>query len=323
VTLDRHRLPGYNDEDVPEDVLNYPGMMSRREKGMLYWLAKTHYDGEGLIVDAGLFLGASTNALASGIKAGAAAVKAATAAFKPINSYDTAVWVRSMNRYLTGGSAKSKAVQDVLKGRAPRPGESFLPILKEMLAEHLELIDFRVGDIIETASADRPIEIVFYDCLKTAERDAAAFRGFAPQFVPGKTIVVQQDYFYEAAPDLKVRQEFLAPYFSFLGAEATSAVFRLEKSLPEAYFRNDPIAQLAREEKVGLILRAAGRTHELKFRIYAQLSAVDFLAEHGECDRARMLLSDILRSAPASPGETFGPRMAAVLSTLEDRIAHS
>lgn len=309
-------LPGYDVEGAPAEVLDYPGMTSVREKGMLFWLAKTCYGGDGLIVDAGLFLGASTNAFASGIKAGPVAAKVGRSGFKPLNSYDLAIWVGSMNRYL-----EKESVKKALKGRSPRRGQSYLPILEELLAHHRDLIDFRIGDIVELASADRPIEIAFYDCLKTGERDSAAFKAFAPHFIPGKTIVIQQDYFYESAPDLKIRQEFLAPYFSYLGGEASSAVFRLEKALPETYFRDDPVPALSIEKKVDFLLQAADRTEEPRFRLYARLSAVDFLAEHGMRDRARLLLSEVLGDAPARPEEMFGRRMATVLTALRDRLA--
>ncbi len=308
-------LNSYDPESAPAEVLDYPGMMSRREKGLLFWLAKNVYKGDGLIVDAGLFLGASTNAFATGIKSGAGA-EAVSQRFKPINSYDVAVWVRSMDRYL-----KIRAVQRALRGKEIRTGQSFLPILKRLLASHHDLIDFRIGDIVKTASADRPIEIAFYDCLKTPEREAAAFRAFAPRFIPGKTIVVQQDYFYESATALKIRQEFLAPYFSYLGSEATSAVFRLEKSLPETYFREDPVTRLSVDEKVALLVRAAERTRDPKFRLYGQLAVVEFLTEVGDQDHARTQLADVLRDAPERPEEVFGARMAATLERFKERLA--
>src|SRR5690606_38881587 len=63
-------LAGYDVHAAPAAVVDHPGMTSRREKSMLYWLARNHYAGDGLIVDAGLFLGASTNAFAAGLKDG-------------------------------------------------------------------------------------------------------------------------------------------------------------------------------------------------------------------------------------------------------------
>lgn len=287
-------------------------MMTAREKGMLYWLARNIYAGEGVIVDAGLFLGASTNAFAKGIRENDNTGGKARD-FKAINSYDTAIWVQSMNRHV-----KAQAVRRALGGRSLRKGQSFLPILRKLLAPHLDLIDFRIGDIVETATADRPIEIAFFDCLKTAERDAAAFKAFAPWYVPGKTIIVQQDYFYELAPDLKIRQEYLSPYFSYLGSEATSAAFRLERALPKSYFLEDPIAELSLGDKIALLERAADRCNDIKFRLYARLAVVQYLADAGYRNRADNHLKDALdelRGSGASPRD-FGERMLTLVSTL-------
>jgi hypothetical protein len=55
-------------EEVPKQAVDYPSMTTLLEKKTLYRLAQRFYTGEGIIVDAGLFLGASTNAFGYGIK---------------------------------------------------------------------------------------------------------------------------------------------------------------------------------------------------------------------------------------------------------------
>jgi len=152
--------------------------------------------------------------------------------YKPIQSYDIAIWVPSLERYL-----ETEAAKRALKGRSVNHGENFSPILQELLATHRDLVDFRIGDIVKLASAERPVEIAFYDCLKTPDREAAAFHAFAPKYVPGKTIVIQQDYFYESAIALRIRQEFFASFFEYLGAEARSAVFSPKGANPSRVFR--------------------------------------------------------------------------------------
>ena len=61
-------LAGYDPSEAPKAVLDYPSMASRNEKSLLYWLARHVYTGFGVIVDAGVFLGGSTNAFATGLK---------------------------------------------------------------------------------------------------------------------------------------------------------------------------------------------------------------------------------------------------------------
>ena len=55
---------------VPDDVLMWPSMMTKDEVSLVYRLAAAHYSGRGEIVDAGIFLGASTHAFARGLEAG-------------------------------------------------------------------------------------------------------------------------------------------------------------------------------------------------------------------------------------------------------------
>ena len=304
-------LPNYNLDCVPSEVIDYPGMTTPREKGMLFWLAKNAFEGKGLIVDAGLFLGASTNAFAMGIKANPKVSSQMLDGYKPINSYDIAIWVKSMDRYL-----ETEAAKQVLNGRTINHGENFSPILRGLLAPHLDLVDFRIGDIVKLASADRPVEIAFYDCLKTPDREAAAFHAFAPKYIPGKTIVVQQDYFYESAIALKIRQEFLASYFEYLGAEATSAVFRLRDPIPAEYFEKDPIEELSLESKVSLLFQAANRSTESKFKVFGQLAVVELLVDAGESDRALRTLDEIEAEATQQMPNGFGPRLQSTFSGL-------
>ena len=169
----RERL--FDETSVPAEVLDYPGMTTRTEKAILYNLARHYYRGEGQIVDVGIFLGASTNAFAAGLRSNPDALSKVIPATKPIRSFDIAIWVKAFDRHLK---------QDVVaKALGPdmnlKEGDSFLPLLNRLLAQHLDLIDFRIGDIVQTAKVDGPVEIAFYDCLKNRSRDWAAFCAYA------------------------------------------------------------------------------------------------------------------------------------------------
>ena len=187
--------------DVPPKATVFPSMTSQGEKELLYRLGRQHYQGEGAIIDAGLFLGASTNAFGHGIRDNVAVYEAVTKrGFKPIHAFEIAIWVAAgFDRYL-----EIPAVKEAMAGEVYQDGESYLPMLKRLLAPHAELIDFKIGDIVKTAAVDIPVEIAFYDCLKNYERDWAAFKAFTPHFIPGHTVVIQQDYFFEDAIDNKI-----------------------------------------------------------------------------------------------------------------------
>lgn len=273
-------------------------MMTPREKGLLYWLAKEVYSGEGIIVDAGIFLGASTYAFASGFKENNIINNSARTYAKPISSYDIAIWVGSMDRY-----KDNPAFKELFKDNNISAGNSFEIILQELLSDHLDVVDLRVGDIIQLAETENLVEIVFYDCLKNSERDVAAFNAFCPKFIPGKTIVVQQDYFYQSAPHHKIRQEFLSPFFTYLGHIRDSAVFRLEQAVHKGYFTNDPVESLSLAEKLALIEQAAMRASSPRFMLLTLLSAVEFLVENGQLNLAREKVFELEKQASQLCGE--------------------
>jgi len=106
-------------------------------------------------------------------------------------------------------------------------GDSSAPIIKELLSPHLGTINFHYGNILKTAKPSQPIEIAFFDCLKSVSLDLAVIKAFAPQYIPEHRIVVQQDYFYEGSVSNKIRQEFFSGHFEYLGSVATSAIFLL------------------------------------------------------------------------------------------------
>lgn len=296
----------FGDTPVPAVVTDHPSMMSPQEKALLYRLARNHYRGEGLIVDAGLFLGASTRAFARGVRDGGHIPSWG----KPIQSYDIAIWVKGMDKHLT-----KPAVQKAIAGmEAPQRNKSFAHILEALLADDLDLVDLRLGDIVQLASADRPVEIAFYDCIKTYDRDLAAFRAFGPHYTPDRTILVQQDYFYWTAPEHRVRQEFLADHFRFEGQVRSTAVFRCIKPLPEAWFETDPVAGLPVEEQVRLIDQAAARASS-EFALETRLSAAVALAAAKQLDGADRRVAEVLGDNARAP---HGKRTDRIRTLAED-----
>jgi hypothetical protein len=118
-------------EGAPRAVLDYPSLVSDPEKTLLYRLARDYYTGQGGIVDAGIFLGGSTNAFAIGLRENRnrAARRRIRAGHKPITSYELAVFVEGMRRYIGRDAFRAK-----LGDWNPAHGESFEPLLRALLA---------------------------------------------------------------------------------------------------------------------------------------------------------------------------------------------
>jgi len=297
--------------DVPESVLNYPSMMTNGEKSLLFHLARDHFQGTGIIVDAGLFLGASTEAFCRGLKSQGTKLK------KIVHSYDIAIWnSKGFDKYLKN--------QDVLKNIGPinfKDGDNYQHLLEKLLEEHKDLIDFRIGDIIEKIHANQEIEIAFYDLLKNYERDLACFNALGPYYAPNKTIIIQQDYFYENALESKIRQEFLSPYFEFIGSIASSGIFKCIKKIPSEYFVQDPIKQLTINDKLKFLKQAANRIPFSKFQIYTSLAVVSFLIQSGKIVESLNELNEInliMKKSNFNP-----PRALQIIQKLNDKIQRS
>lgn len=282
--------------DVPKYATEFPSMTTLREKEVLYRLVKACFTGKGLIVDAGLFLGASTNAMGWGVKDSVNALnQVRKLGNKPIQAYDIALWNSAgFDKYL-----KDPLVKDAVGDYSFKNGDNYDFLLKRLLSHHFDLIDFHIGDIIKKAYVPdgQTVEIAFFDCLKNYERDWAAFKAFAPSYVPGSTIVIQQDYFFEDALENKIRQEFLCQYFECIGVVDTSAIFRLTRPIPSEYFVSDPLLSLSVDEAIALLEVASRRAEGLAFKIYAEVGVVRYMIKNDRLEDARLRLSEIERMA--------------------------
>jgi hypothetical protein len=277
---------------VPERVQVWPGMISKDERRLLYAIGSCYYSGSGVLVDAGAFLGAATCALATGIKDNFR-FQSSELPSKVIQCYELGLWdSEGFDKYVDKGS---DLFQSALSTKRYTDRESFAPLLRTLLEEYSELVDLRLGDIAKLITADRPVELVFYDCLNTYESDYAVFKALAGNFVPGRTLVIQQDYFYEGAIDAKLRQEYFSNYFKYLGSVQTTAVFRYQKAIPSEDISSDPLIGLDYVEKVKLLEGVVTRVEPSAFNIYAQLAVVALMLREEKYADANIRLKEIER----------------------------
>ena len=191
---------------LPERVRDFPTMLVAEEQKMLHWLAGDYFEGTGAICDLGAFLGGSTVALAGG-------------AYKNVgdqarvHSYDffrlqPAAWVKWD-----------------LERHAPYPEDgSSLPVTRQMLGPLGEYVTFNAGDFCEKPAPEGPIEILFIDLAKTMQTSDHILNAFFPKLMPGKSIVVQQDYFFIWPMFDIFAMEVLSDYFEPLSSAGTSAL---------------------------------------------------------------------------------------------------
>jgi hypothetical protein len=205
----------------PAAVIGAIGMLSAGERALLFNLARDHYRGDGIIIDAGLFLGASTLAFGAGLEANPVTPRAAERWGRPMRSFELGIVNPGMLRIFAKNGIGADLALD----------SSFEPLLRERLQPVAHLTELRVGDVMKTGHVDEPVEILFLDLLKLPEIATYCLREYFTKLVPG-AFVIQQDYFIESLPFIKTMQETFAAYFEFIGAVGASGVFRLVQPIP-------------------------------------------------------------------------------------------
>ena len=281
-------LKGLSSRPIPERVSGHASMMSPAEVTFLYNLAKEVYSGKGIIVDGGVFLGASTLCFALGLRENAAS-RAALGDVKPVWSYDLCRVNRGMLRQLE----RPKLAQ-ATNGVKFKEGQSFAPYLRAVLADVDDLVHLHVGDVIKARMPVKEhVEIAFLDILKTEEIESHLFRHLYPRLIPGVSLVLQQDYFFDRLAYIKLRQESLAPYFDYVGAVGPTAIFRLKQAIPrEAYF-DEPAISLSLDEQLALLDQAAARGVDEYRRALTALSKVEVVKLARGAKAARTMLSEV------------------------------
>jgi len=269
VTCDLARGP-----DLPEPVKRHPGMISPDERMLLFMLAKKFYRGSGVIVDAGAFLGASTAALAYGLRENER-VAEGKAPSRPIVSFERAVAGPNFARHAVKSGLPSISLD-----------ESFEQLLKKQIENFRDLVDLRVGNIMEYSGNDLgEIEICFLDILKGETLARHCVEIFFPKLTVG-SFIIQQDYFFDGLPFIKIFTEIFSDHLSFLGEVRSSAVFRVLKPLPPALVAM-AFEQRPKHDLIALHKQAEARTTSQMRQYLMRLSRCRLLATLGDVNEAR------------------------------------
>jgi len=291
---------------IPQAANGVPSMMSGVEKRILFNLARKHYSGEGIIVDAGIFLGASTVCFGEGIRRNAQADQIRARWARPIVSFERGIINTGMPAFF-----ERHKVADM-----GAVGESFAATVEANIAPVADLVDLRVGDILETAlDVTSPVEILFLDVLKLPEISRLAVRQFFPRLIPGVSIVVQQDYFIDLLPYIRTDQEFFGSYFTYIGEAGSSALFLCTRAIDQAAIdRLDEGVSPAEQERLATI--ALQRSGDPARRFLMALSKTRLIHQlHGE-DAAYDYLHFIKREYPEQAASTL-PRLRQALVAVE------
>jgi len=292
---------------APPTAMSVPSMMSPFEKRFLYGLARDYYKGEGVIIDGGIFLGASTRCFGDGLRENPNLARARSVKDKPIISFEKGSTNPGMIPFFQRHGVPI----------SPQLHDSFLPVVQDYLGPVEDIVDLRVGDIMETAEdLDFPIEICFLDVLKLPEICSYCFQKFFPRLIPGLSIVIQQDYFYELLPYIKTHQEFLRDHFTFIGEIGSTAAYLCTSAIP-AEKLEALRAGLPYEEQLRLSSIAMQRTIDPARRFMMALSKLRLIEKAEGRAEALSYLRMIVSDFPEQAGDTLHKRLSDSLRAVK------
>lgn len=170
-----------------------PTMLSSEERRFYLWLAETCTAGRGAIVDLGCFAGGSTAYLAEGARR--------SGHDQPIHAFD---------RFRASDPVKA----DVLyaAGIAQFEGTDILPLARDLLARWSQ-ITLHAGPIEAQSWTGPPIELLIIDAAKSVALADHIAASFFPALIPGRSIIVQQDFLHWKTPWLPAQMELMAGHF--------------------------------------------------------------------------------------------------------------
>lgn len=219
---------------MPSAISNVPSMAKKEELALLYTLAKDVYEGDGCILEGGVFLGSSTLALGHGLLKNKRLKLIVEVFPRPIETFDRFVL----------SSFESMAASKAYPFAGLKQGSSSLQVYKENVKEVSHLQNLHVGDAIQELKgllAPTGVEIAFLDFLKSVELNEAAVQYIFPKLLPGRSVVVQQDFQHDAEPWIHVTMGFFKEYFKFiLAIPGGTVVYQYNKKIPEQLLHHFP-----------------------------------------------------------------------------------
>jgi hypothetical protein len=160
-----------------------PSMLTDEERSYYQYVGR-FYEGSGAVVELGPWLGCSTRHLLHGLRANP------RFAGGRLYVFDAFVWHEYMAVYYDGPAR-------------PAAGESFRALFDrftEDVAAHMEVTAVRIADEpgnLHLPPLDwtrGPIEMCAIDCGRTLEVNEAWYAKLAPHFIPGRTLIMMQDW---------------------------------------------------------------------------------------------------------------------------------
>ena len=286
-----------------------PTMLAEEEKQYLFWLGHNVWDGKGLVVEIGPWLGGSTICLAAGMRAPGRDVHA------KLHTVDNFLW------------------RDFMAARAPlllQNGESFQPnfqknveryrdsivaharalpddsIARDAERDAKRFVEDESVPLFDGLPGDEPISILFIDGAKSWRGMKHLLRVLSGRLQPGKSLLVCQDFKHWSTywvPMMMARLEGLVePVHNVLGG--TTVAFRLLHPIPTTTLDTleDSVVHVPVLDGLALIDRAAewlSKRADALGAANVSLAKVRFLSNLGKNVEAARVFEEIQSAWPS------------------------
>jgi hypothetical protein len=263
-----------------------PGMICGDEARFLHWIARDYFSGQGSIVDLGPLAGGSTHALCSGL-----ALNPRVASGMRVHSYD--LW-----RFEPGW-------ESFFPGERLERGDDVHPLFTKNVQAFGGMVASHPGNLLDLRWNGEPIEILFIDAAKSLELWQHILREFLPRGIPGRMLLVQQDWVCAECPWLHVTTARLSEYLTPVDSpEGGTVVFLLQRPVPRALLEERDFLAGPLPVELERLERAASWTlgwHGLCVR----LAQAHYLAMRGRAEEAMGLVEQVLHHPDCTPAVKY------------------
>ncbi|WP_262692937.1 hypothetical protein [Kordiimonas aestuarii] len=208
---------------IPSDVFNLKTMLAKGEQAILYRLARDFVKPGHAIIDAGAFLGGSTYAFAAGLR-------------DRTDSGSFHGSVMSYDQFLADEPYLREYLQDHFPDSTIDVSKtfSFRHLYDRQVAPVKDYVTTIEGSLLaQSWDTAKPIDVLFVDVCKTLPLNQFVLEHFFPALIPGRSVLIQQDFHHIFHPYIHVTMELLKEYFeTIVSGMAASRVYVLKKAIP-------------------------------------------------------------------------------------------